>query len=279
MRILVTGGSGQLARALRENFPDHEMVLPAESLLDLGNPEAIRSVVADVRPDVLINAGAFTQVDRCEAERDVAMKINGVAVGWLADACETQSALLVQISTDYVFDGTGTRPYRESDPVNPRSVYGVSKLLGEKEAQRSSRHLIVRTAWLYDAWGKNFFLTMRGLASQGRPLRVVADQRGCPTSCRALARQVRAAIMGDWRGVVHATCAGDATWHDFAEEIFRQSGIQADLSPCTTADYPLPAPRPAYSVLDGGLRRDLGADLMPDWREALAEVIADANRN
>jgi dTDP-4-dehydrorhamnose reductase len=274
MRVLVTGGSGQLAHAIRLVWADHELVIPDESVLDLSREEAIHSVVAEVRPDILINCAAFTQVDRCEAEADLAMRINGTAVCWLADACEAQGARLIQISTDYVFDGTGTRPYREDDPTNPVSVYGRTKLEGERQAARCSRHLIARTSWLYDAWGKNFLNTMLNAAAQGRTLRVVDDQRGAPTTCRALARQLKVAAEEGWNGLVHTTCQGETTWHGFAKAIFEAKGIQADLSPCTTADYPTPAKRPAYSVLDGSRRSSLGTDLMPDWREALAEVVS-----
>lgn len=274
MRVLVTGASGQLAHAIRMTWTAHDLVLPEESVLDLGKEAAIRSVVAEVRPEVVVNCGAFTQVDRCESEADLAQRINATAVGWLAEACEAQGAMLVQVSTDYVFDGTGSRPYREDDPTNPVSVYGRTKLEGERQAARCRRHLIARTSWLYDAWGKNFLNTMLNAAAQGRSLRVVDDQRGAPTSCRALARQLKVAAEEGWQGLVHATCAGETTWHGFARAIFEAKGIAADLSACTTADYPTPARRPAYSVLDGTRRRSLGPDLMPDWREALADVIA-----
>lgn len=273
MRVLVTGGAGQLARALRHTWVGHELILPDEGVLDLGNPESIRAVVAQVRPQVLVNCGAFTQVDRCESEPELAHKINATAVGWLAEACEIQGAMLVQISTDYVFDGTGSRPYREADPTNPVSVYGRTKLEGEKQAARCSRHLIARTSWLYDAWGKNFLNTMLNAAAQGRALRVVDDQRGAPTTCRALARQLKVAAEQGWQGLVHTTCAGETTWHGFAKAIFKGRGITADLQPCSTADYSTPAKRPAYSVLDGAHRRTLGPDLMPEWQDALREVI------
>jgi dTDP-4-dehydrorhamnose reductase len=274
MRILVTGGSGQLARAVRAAWTDHELVVPDESSLDLADPQAIRAVVAAVRPQVLLNLGAFTQVDACETSPDQAMLINAIAVGWLAEACREQEALLVQISTDYVFDGLGRRPYREEDPTGPQSVYGRTKLAGEAQARLAPEHLIVRTAWLYDAQGRNFYRTMLDAAARGRALRVVDDQRGTPTSCRALARQLHRALAEGWRGLVHATCSGETTWHGFAAEIFRQRGVQASLSPCASADYPLPAPRPAYSVLSGRRRGLLGTDLMPAWEAALAEVVA-----
>jgi dTDP-4-dehydrorhamnose reductase len=181
----------------------------------------------------------------------------------------------VQISTDYVFNGESTRPYLETDPACPKSAYGRTKRVGEELAMAAPEHLVVRTAWLYDAWGRNFLLTMLKAAGEGRTLRVVDDQRGTPTTCRALARQLRKGVEEGWRGLVHGTCQGETTWHGFAAEIFRQKGIQANLSPCATVDYPLPAPRPAYSVLSGEHRKALGTDLMPEWKEALAEVLAD----
>ena len=273
MRVLVTGASGQLAQAIRLIWAEHELVLPEESVLDLSKEQAIHSVVSSVCPEVVINCGAFTQVDRCESEAELASLINATAVGWLAEACEAQRSMLVQISTDYVFDGTGTRPYREDDPTNPVSVYGRTKLEGERQAARCSRHLVARTSWLYDAWGKNFLNTMLNAAAQGRSLRVVDDQYGAPTTCRALARQLKVAAEEGWNGLVHATCQGKTTWHGFAQAIFKAKGIAADLSPCATVDYPPPAKRPAYSVLDGGQRASFGTDLMPGWEEALAEVI------
>ncbi len=253
-------------------WTEHELVLPDEALLDLSRPEAIHAVVSEVRPEVVINCGAFTQVDRCESEPELALLINGTAVGWLAEACEAQGALLMQISTDYVFDGSGTRPYREDDPTNPVSVYGRTKLEGERQAARCSRHLIARTSWLYDAWGKNFLNTMLDAAAQGRALRVVDDQRGAPTTCRALARQLQVAAEEGWQGLVHATCQGETTWHGFAKAIFESRDLAVELSPCSTADYPTPARRPAYSVLDGTRRGSLGGDIMPPWEEALVEV-------
>jgi len=188
LRVLVTGSKGQLAQAIRETWREHDLIMPDESVLDLGQRESILEACRDQKPNVVINAGAFTQVDRCESEPERAHLINGLAVGWLAEGCEKHGALLVQISTDYVFDGLGSRPYREDDRTGPLSVYGQSKLQGEQEAARAPEHLIVRTAWLYDSWGKNFYLTMRQAAAQGRKLRVVNDQRGTPTTCRALAR-------------------------------------------------------------------------------------------
>lgn len=273
MKVLVTGSAGQLAQAIRAHWQGHELILPPESALDLCKPMAIKEVLSDLKPDVVINAGAFTQVDLCEVEPAQAFCINAEAVHWMADVCNAIGALLVQISTDYVFDGSAIQPYREDDPLNPASVYGRSKAKGEEEARRALNHLVVRTAWLYDMHGRNFYNTMLGLAKSGHPIRVVNDQRGAPTTCRALARQLEALVDAGCRGTLHATCHGMATWYDFAAEIFRLHGLNVDLSPCSTHDYPRPAHRPAYSVLDGSRRAQLGVDVMPEWHDALQEVV------
>lgn len=274
MRILVTGGSGQLARAIARTWTGHECLLLGRDGLDLGDPDSIQAALERHRPEVVINAGAHTQVDRCESEPELALRINGEAVGHLAEGCARLGALLVQISTDYVFDGTGTRPYLETDPTGPRTVYGRTKLEGERLACLAPQHLVVRSSWLYEAWGRNFLRTMLRMGAQGKSLKVVDDQRGTPTSCRALARQLEVAVNEGWRGLAHASCHGATTWYGFAREIFRQRGMVVDLSPCTTAEYPVPAPRPAYSVLSGLHRQELGSDVMVDWRESLAEVLA-----
>jgi len=277
VRVVVTGGAGQLARAVAQTWTGMELIVPDESVLDLASAGSIRRVIREAKPDIVFNAAAFTAVDRCETEPGFAYDINGMAVGRLAGACSEQGALLVHISTDYVFDGLGTRPYREDDPTGPRSVYGKSKLLGEEQARLAEEHLIVRTAWLYDIWGKNIYNTMLNAAAQDQPLRVVDDQVGSPTTCRALARQIKIAVEERWRGTVHCTCSGATTWHGFAAAIFQKAGMRADLNPCLTSAYPLPAPRPAYSVLDGAKRALLGTDVMPPWGEALDEVIRARN--
>ena len=276
MKILVTGGSGQLARAISQAWQGDEIVLLDRRGLDLGSRPSIIAAMRGHRPEAVINAGAHTQVDLCESEPERALLLNGTAVGWLAEACAETRSLLVQISTDYVFDGLSRVPYREDDPTSPQSVYGRTKLEGERLAAQAPEHLVVRTSWLYDAWGKNFYTTMRTMAAEGRPLKVVDDQTGSPTSCRALARQLQAAVREGWRGTLHATCAGETTWHGFAAEIFRGAGLHADLSPCATSDFPRPARRPPYSVLDGARRKAWGVDVMPPWQDALREVAANA---
>lgn len=273
MKVLVTGGAGQLARAIAATWDGHEVVLLDRKALDLGDPGAASCALALHRPQVVINTGAHTQVDRCEAEPALAQRLNADAVGWLAVACNETGARLVQISTDYVFDGRASRPYREDDPTHPATIYGRTKLEGEARARGAQHHLIVRTSWLYEAWGNNFLRTMLNAAAQGRSLKVVDDQRGTPTSCRALARQLQVAVDEGWRGLVHASCQGETTWYGFAKESFRVAGMPVDLRPCTTAEYPTPAARPAYSVLDSTHRKFLGCDLMPSWQVALREVI------
>jgi len=273
MKVLITGGSGQLAHAIRRVWANHDLIVPEESILDLAKQASIQAVMAQVRPDIVVNCAAFTQVDRCETEAALALAINGEAVGWLAEACGRQAALLIQVSTDYVFDGEAVRPYREDDPTHPLSVYGRSKLEGERQAARCTQHLIARTSWLYDAWGRNFYNTILNAAAQGRSLRVVNDQRGSPTTCRALAHQLKVAAEEGWRGLVHTTCHGETTWHGFAQAILQARGLAGDLKPCTTADYPTPARRPGYSVLDSAHRCQLGSDVMPHWQEALRQVV------
>lgn len=274
MKVLLTGGSGQLAQAVLRTWQNHELLCLDKKSLDLSNPDAIRSVMKEVRPGVIMNLGSFTQVDRCEAEAERATLVNGTAVGWLAEACAEHGALLVQISTDYVFGGQCTRPYRENDPAAPLSTYGRSKLLGEALARQAPRHLIARTSWLYDYQGRNFFTTMLEKAARGESIQVVDDQQGAPTSCGAFALQLEAALAAGWQGLVHMTCQGETTWHGFAAEIFRQMGVEANLRPCSTSEFRTAARRPAYSVLCGDKRRLLGQDIMPPWEEALARVVA-----
>lgn len=279
MKVLVTGGTGQLARAIASTWLGDEIVLLGKDQLDLGREGDAAAAVEAHRPDVVVNAGAHTQVDLCESEPERARLLNATGVGWLADACARQQCLLIQISTDYVFDGRASHPYREDDPTSPMSVYGRTKLEGEQEALKAPKHLIVRTSWLYDAWGKNFLLTMLSLARQGKPLKVVDDQRGAPTSCRALSRQLRQAVVEDWQGLVNGTCDGETTWHGFAAAIFEEAALKVDLSPCSTSDFPRPAQRPAYSVLSSAKRRNLGTDVMPHWREGLQEVMREVGGN
>ena len=283
MRIAVTGSMGQVATSLIDRAgPEFEIILLGRRVFLLEDRKAVLSGLKSARPDVVINAAAYTAVDRAEAEESVALAVNGEGAGHVAEAADQIGAPLLQLSTDYVFDGTLDRPYREDDPTGPRSAYGRSKLIGERlVAERCANSVILRTAWLYSPYGANFVRTMLSLNETRDEVSVVADQRGNPTSALDLAAAllaVAARVRGDsspgLRGVFHMTGSGEATWADFAEAIFAEAAARGRRSTrvkrITTADYPTPARRPANSRLDNErLRRAYGLEL-PDWRTSLA---------
>lgn len=294
MRILLLGGNGQVGTELQRSLATLGKVVVgtrngklgdgmACEAADLDDPDALRALVGRIAPDVVVNAAAHTQVDKAESERDAAFRANAEAPRVLAGACRELDALLVHYSTDYVFDGRGTRPYREDDPVAPLGVYGESKLAGEQAIRGSgARHLVFRTAWVYAEHGRNFLRTMLRLAGERDELRVVADQHGTPTPATLIAG-VTAQVLAQrpaQSGLWHLTPTGETTWHGFAEAIVDRAhalGLIANrpqVTPIATAEFPTPAARPAYSVLDcGKLQRDFGIRL-PDWREALAGTLA-----
>lgn len=292
MRILLFGANGQVGTELRRSLaPLGEVVAATRSgTLDAGGacevadfdaPASLPALVERIAPDVVVNAAAYTAVDRAESDRDAAFRANAEAPARIADACAARGARLIHYSTDYVFDGHGTRPYREDDPTEPAGVYGASKRAGEVAiAARGADALILRTAWVYAAHGKNFLRTMLRLAAERDRLRVVADQTGTPTSA-ALIADVTARVLTrrDVGGIRHLTAAGQTTWHGFAEAIVAGAHARGLLAravpvePIATADYPTPAARPAYSVLDTSR---LAADLdvrLPDWTAGLAAVL------
>lgn len=282
MRVLVLGGSGQLGWELvRALAPLGDVAAPARGACDLGDLDSLRRAVREARPEAIVNAAAYTAVDRAEAERDAAFAINARAPAALAEEARRLGAVLVHYSTDYVFDGEQAGPYREDDAPRPLNVYGESKLAGERAIAASGcRHLVLRTSWIYGARGANFFLTMHRLASAGRELRVVDDQYGAPNWCRALA-EATAAILGRGplaelpSGIYHLSARGRTSWRGYAQAIMDLLGIERTVVPIRTADYPLPARRPANSVLDTGkLERELGIAL-PDWRSVLERFVAD----
>lgn len=292
MRILLLGGNGQLGTELRRSLASLGEVVVATlsgtldgaacETADFGRPDSLPTLVERVAPDIVVNAAAHTAVDRAEEERDASFRINAEAPGALAAACAQRDALLVHYSTDYVFDGHGTRPYREDDPTAPPGVYGASKLAGEQAVRASGcRHLIFRTAWVYAAHSHNFLRTMLRIGAEREELRVVADQMGTPTPA-ALIADVTAQVLQQSpqkSGLWHLTPLGHTSWHGFAEAIFVgavERGLLARaprVTAITTTDYPTPAARPTYSVLDTtALQRDFGITL-PDWREGLARVL------
>lgn len=271
MKVLITGAAGQLGRALVQELARRELEAVATDLaeLDITRWDEVWRGLSNNRPRVVINAAAATRVDDLEADPDLALRVNSLGPRNLAVACRRLGAKLVQVSTDYVFDGTKPGPYVEWDEPRPQSVYGLSKLLGETLVrQQCPDHFILRTAWLYGLPGPNFITAILARARAGQELKVVHDQRGTPTSALALAPQVLALTETEAFGTYHATCQGEATWYEFALHILGKAGLNVSVTPCTTAEYPLPARRPANSVLENRLLKLEGLDLMPPWQEA-----------
>jgi dTDP-4-dehydrorhamnose reductase len=240
--------------------------------LDLANPDAIRTVMREAKPDVVVNAAAYTAVDKAESEFDLAMAINGVAPGILAEEAKRRGTLLVHYSTDYVFDGAKPTPYTEDDLPNPLNAYGRSKLAGERAIQDvGGRHLILRTTWVYGLRGHNFLRTMLRLASERPELKVVADQYGAPTWSRAIAEGTAALLAQSDppEDLFHMTAAGATTWHGFAAAIMRLAGRPIQITPIGTCDYPLPALRPANSCLSNARLASATGICLPDWQASL----------
>jgi dTDP-4-dehydrorhamnose reductase len=275
-KILITGSRGQLGRALARICTDRGLEFEGRDIdtLDIGDAAAVTKWIGGSAPEVVINCAAFTAVDDCESDETSALRINGTAVGHLAKACNSVDARLVQISTDYVFAGDGKRPYREDDPVAPIGAYGRTKLRGEELAREAHRHLVVRTAWLYGHGGRNFVEAIRAQIDSGaESLKVVADQRGSPTFCDDLAEGVLDLVGADVFGIVHAANSGETTWHGFAIAIARLLGSDIEVVSVSTEDFPRPAPRPAYSVLDTSRLTDALGRGMPPWEDALARYL------
>jgi dTDP-4-dehydrorhamnose reductase len=276
---LITGSYGQLGRAVAAACAGRGIAVEGRDIdtLDITDPEAVTAWVESAGPRAVINCAAYTAVDDCESHEDEAMAINATAVGHLAAACNRVGATLVQISTDYVFDGRGTRPYREDDPVAPTSAYGRTKLRGEELARTAASHLIVRTAWLFGHGGRHFVGAIRDQIEKGNPrLRVVSDQLGSPTYCDDLAEALLDLLQAGATGTVHGVNGGTTSWHGFACEIARQLGAAVEVEPVTTAEFPRPAPRPAYSVLDTERLVALIGRSMPPWQDALARYLGVA---
>lgn len=267
-KLLITGAQGQLGLALQDEFVDHEVVAWGSADLDVSQLESVRKALKDIRPDIVINAAAFTQVDQAETNQEAAYRGNALGPRNLARATQETGIPLVHFSTDYVFDGCHSRPYHEFDRTNPRSVYGQSKLAGEVEVQKNNpKNFIIRTAWLYHVVRKNFPRTILRLANQDQ-VRVVNDQFGSPTYAPHLAKAVSQLIETDAYGTFHLAGSGGTNWYDFTQALYQASCIQTAVVPITSADYPLPAPRPAYSVLTSLQDPNL---TLPPWEEGVRD--------
>lgn len=279
MRVLITGARGQLGRALVDlgrgcGWQLWAYDLPEFDLTDVG---AVQEAVRTAQPEVIFNAAAFTAVDRAEEEPEAAFAVNAKAVATLAALANEVGALLVHVSTDYVFDGESQRPYKEDDPPNPLSIYGRSKLEGEKAAAQARKHLIVRTSWLFGR-GWNFVEAIRKQLMNGaRELRVVADQTGRPTYAEDLASALVQLVGAGVSGVFHVANTGETTWAGFAREIAAQLGFSVPIVEITTEEAGRPAPRPRYSVLDTA-RFDSLLQPLPRWQDALARYLRTINR-
>ena len=279
MKVLLTGAKGMLGRTLIHELGGEFEIIPTDlPEADITNEDAIDAVIARHAPDAVIHCAAMTAVDRCQSEKDLAFRINARGSANVAASCHRRGARLIAISTDYVFDGKLERPYNEFDrPTGGDTVYGQSKYAGE-EAIRTlcPNHVICRISWLYGALGPSFVHAMMNLSDGTRAeLKVVADQRGNPTSAKAVARALRNILARpNLCGTFHLTCEGETTWAGFAKEIFRLAGRDQAVSPCTTDEFPRPAPRPKNSSLEKMALRLALLPPMPDWKAALAEFMA-----
>ncbi|MCT7949176.1 dTDP-4-dehydrorhamnose reductase [Ancylothrix sp. C2] len=284
MKILITGTNGQLGQELHHHLSEktYNITGLSRDKLDLANPDNIRQVLQEIKPDVIINAGAYTAVDKAESEPELADAINGKAAGILAEEAKKINSRLIHVSTDYVFDGTASQPYLETDETNPLGVYGKSKLAGEKAIEEvGGEYLILRTAWVYGVGGKgNFVKTMLRLGGDREEIRVVCDQIGSPTWTGDLAEAIGRLIELKWdSGIYHYTNSGVASWYDFAVAIFEEAKQRnfplkvARVVPITTSEYPTPARRPAFSVLSSKKISAVLGSHPPHWRQSLRKML------
>ncbi|MBE5932917.1 MAG: dTDP-4-dehydrorhamnose reductase [Lachnospiraceae bacterium] len=275
-KILVTGCNGQLGRAINKVYEgeDVQLINTDVAELDITNVDQVISFVLEHRPEVIINCAAHTNVNACETQWDLAYKINAIGPRNLSIAATKVGAKMIHVSTDYVFDGTNTEPYNEFSPVAPLGAYGKTKLEGEEFVKKfSDKYFIIRTAWLYGE-GKNFVQTMLTLGKEKGEVSVVCDQIGSPTSAKSLAEMIHVLEPTENYGLFHGTCEGYCSWADFTEKIFEYAGVDAKVNHITTDQYPTPAKRPAYSVLDNYMLKLTTDFTFPQWEDALKEYLA-----
>jgi dTDP-4-dehydrorhamnose reductase len=278
--ILITGANGQLGSEFRDviaHYPQHHFHFYSRAELDIADAQSVQAVFEQVKPDVCVNCAAYTAVDKAETETEAAFAINATGTQNLATACAQYGARFIHISTDYVFDGTGTEPYGEIHPTSPVNAYGQSKLQGEVAALKANPEtIVIRTSWVYSAHGANFVKTMLRLMQSRPEISVVADQKGSPTYAADLAAAILQIIeSGKWQGgIYHFSNEGVITWFEFAQAIKELSNAACTVHPITTQDYPTPAKRPAYSVMDKTkIQQTFGLQLK-DWKESLQQCLA-----
>ncbi len=272
MKIMITGARGMLGRTLTRRLKGHELLAVDIDNFDITDAPAVGRAVSKFGPEVVIHCAAMTAVDDCQTNQDAAWEANVNGTANIADACAESGAKLIALSTDYVFSGESDRPYGEHDTTGPHTVYGMTKMLGEMAATKYCENsMILRVAWLYGPGGPSFVHTMLRLAAEGTmPLRIVDDQVGNPTSTDAVTGHIKLLLEHpEITGPVHLTCEGHATWCEFAAEIFRLTGLGDTPIPCSTSEFPRPAPRPANSQLDNIVLTKYNLPPMPHWRQAL----------
>lgn len=277
MKILITGYKGMLGSDLvktLENENQHELILTDVDELDITNLNQTKEILNKEKPDLVINAAAYTDVDGCETNREIAYNVNSIGPKNLAIACTESNAKLLHISTDYVFPGNNTKPYAEEDETGPQSYYGETKLQAEKFIKENmENYFIVRTAWLYGINGKNFVKTMLNLAKNHPEITVVNDQRGSPTFTVDLANAIVELIKTDKYGIYHVTNSDECTWYDFAKNIFELADVNVKVKPVNTEEYPTPAKRPEYSVLSHEKWNSAGFKPLRNYKDALKEYM------
>lgn len=276
MRVLVTGAKGQLGQDVLRLLEEYtwEVFGFGRDELDITNEQQVNDKILSIQPDIIIHTAAYTQVDQAETDVEAAFKVNGDGTKYLAQAAEKVGAKFCYVSTDYVFDGAKTEPYNIDDQTNPQTVYGKSKLAGEQYTREyCSKHFIVRTSWVFGLYGNNFVKTMLHLAQEREELGIVHDQVGSPTYTVDLANFIIELVQSEKYGIYHGSNSGECSWYEFAQEIFKQSGVDIKLNPLTTEQFPRLAKRPKYSVLDKSAIKVNGFNLLPHWKIATKEFV------